>query len=522
MRTGQPMSMNPSQPTAHLVRAVGIVGLLILAACTAGTVADADGEGTDETSASQASLLAGEVTLFSSTDLPATASDSDGAAVEVGTKFTSDVDGTVTGIRYYRGAANTGAHTAHLWSAEGALLASATFRTTRATGWQTVRFAAPVAVVGGRTYVASYHTDVGHYAATNDYFAGRSKDSAPLHAPADRAESHNGVYHYGASAFPTDSYRASNYWVDVLLKPAGVAPPPPATDAGTTPVPPAIDAGTPPPPPATDAGTTPPPVIDAGTTPPPASGAFPGPSNTGVPAGTVLTPSGSLNITTPGTVIDALEVNGCITVSASNVTIKRTLVHGGGCYEPIHVASGTNLQVFDTEIDGERSAMCGESIGPENYTITRVNAHSCSDGPRLAGTGPITIQDSWIHDLSNLPNDHGDGIQSYGHTGGTVVVRHNTIAGGSNAAFFTADGSSGDMIIDSNLMSGGGFTLRVYDNRVRVTNNLIVAGSYQFGPVHAFSAPGASDPGVTIVEWTNNHLCANADGTGVGALIAQP
>jgi hypothetical protein len=241
-----------------------------------------------------------------------------------------------------------------------------------------------------------------------------------------------------------------------------------------------------------------------------------------VPAGTSLTASGSITVTTDGAVIDAKLVTGCINVQANNVTIKRTRVLGGGCYEPIHVASGKNLQVFDTEIDGQRSPQCGEAIGYGDYSITRVNAHGCSDGPRLAGTGPINIVDSWIHDLSNLPGDHGDGIQAYGLDGGTVTVRHNTIVGGTNAAFFTADGATGDMFIDNNLMSGGGFTMRVYDNKVRVTNNLIVKNSYQYGPVAAYRNPGAADPGVTIVSWINNHLCDNADGTGVGALIGQP
>jgi hypothetical protein len=477
------------------VRAIAAAG--VIAACS---VEGVNGEGEDLDSTSDA-LAAGEVTLFRSTDRPTILADTDTKAVELGVRFRSDVAGTVTGIRYYRSAANTGAHTAHLWSSAGTLLASATFPNATTTGWQTVRFPTAVAITAGRTYVASYHTDVGRYSADVSYFTGKGKDTPPLHAPTDTASAHNGVYRYGASAFPTDSYRGTNYWVDVIVTPTSSPPPP--------------DAGTPPPPPPDDAGTPPPP-------PPPATSGFPGPGNTGVPPGTVLRPSGTIDVTTNGAVLDALDVTGCINVRASNVTIKRTRVRGGGCFQPIKVLSGTNLQVFDTEIDGQRSATCGESIGSTNYSITRVNAHGCSDGPRLAGTGPILIQDSWIHDLSNLPGDHGDGIQAYGLNGGTVTVRHNTISGGSNAAFFTADGATGDMYIDDNLMAGGGFTLRVYDNHVRVRNNLIVKNSYQFGPVHAYANPGGADPGVTIVEWTNNRLCDNPDGTGIGALIPRP
>jgi hypothetical protein len=39
----------------------------------------------------------------------------------------------------------------------------------------------------------------------------------PLHAPASPLVSGNGVYAYGASAFPTNTWRGSNYWVDVVL-----------------------------------------------------------------------------------------------------------------------------------------------------------------------------------------------------------------------------------------------------------------------------------------------------------------
>lgn len=42
------------------------------------------------------------------------------------------------------------------------------------------------------------------------------------------SESANGVYKYGSSsAFPTETYQASNNWVDVVFEKEAVAPPPP-------------------------------------------------------------------------------------------------------------------------------------------------------------------------------------------------------------------------------------------------------------------------------------------------------
>ena len=43
-------------------------------------------------------------------------------------KFRSDVAGTITGIRFYKGAANTGSYIGLLYSSSGTLLAQATYR----------------------------------------------------------------------------------------------------------------------------------------------------------------------------------------------------------------------------------------------------------------------------------------------------------------------------------------------------------------------------------------------------------
>ena len=65
---------------------------------------------------------------------PANAAVTDGQPIEVGVKFRSDVGGFVTALRFYKGAANTGTHVGHLWSASGALLAEATFTDESALG----------------------------------------------------------------------------------------------------------------------------------------------------------------------------------------------------------------------------------------------------------------------------------------------------------------------------------------------------------------------------------------------------
>ena len=119
-----------------------------------------------------------------------------GANVELGVKFTADTAGSVTGVRFYKSAANTGVHLGSLWSSTGMLLASATFAGESASGWQQVTFSQPVAVTAGATYVASYHTTTGHYSATGQGFA-IPLDNAPLHAPRARPSVATGSTHTG-------------------------------------------------------------------------------------------------------------------------------------------------------------------------------------------------------------------------------------------------------------------------------------------------------------------------------------
>jgi hypothetical protein len=149
-------------------------------------------------------------------------------------KVRADVDGYLTGIRFYKGPLNTGTHVASLWLTNGTLLATATFANETAEGWQMVSFAAPVSMAANTTYVASYHTNAGHYAADGPYFAPNGWDAPPLHALANGWDGGNGVYAYGPlPAFPAFTYNATNYWVDVVFVPAVPLPPTTSTPLPT-------------------------------------------------------------------------------------------------------------------------------------------------------------------------------------------------------------------------------------------------------------------------------------------------
>jgi Domain of unknown function (DUF4082)/Cadherin-like domain len=158
--------------------------------------------------------------LFSPNSTPGTVTVNDSSAVELGVKFQATSSGKAIGVRFYKGPQNTGTHVGNLWSSTGALLASVTFTAETVSGWQEAFFSSPVTLSTGVTYVVSYHTN-GFYSADGNYFA-NALTNGPLTAPASSSSGGNGVYAYGSSStFPTSSYNAGNYWVDVVFAAAG-------------------------------------------------------------------------------------------------------------------------------------------------------------------------------------------------------------------------------------------------------------------------------------------------------------
>ncbi|AEV84010.1 hypothetical protein ACWT_2988 [Actinoplanes sp. SE50] len=156
-------------------------------------------------------------TVFSPSSTPDVESAGEAASLELGMRFTSAIDGYVTGVKFYKGDRNTGTHTGTLWSATGQQLATGTFTTESGSGWQTLKFATPVAIDAGTPYVVSYHTTVGFYSYSSGFFSA-DHTSYPLTGVADAATGHNGLFIQSAgTAFPTSTWNANNYWVDAIF-----------------------------------------------------------------------------------------------------------------------------------------------------------------------------------------------------------------------------------------------------------------------------------------------------------------
>jgi hypothetical protein len=204
---------------------------------------------------------------------------------------------------------------------------------------------------------------------------------------------------------------------------------------------------------------------------------YPDASTTGVPAGTTLTVStGNMSINTPGTIIDSMDIRGCIDVNAANVIIRKSKVSCDG--GPISSFS-TNLLVEDATLDCQGNS--ASAIGASNYTARRVDASNCENV--LWVDGNVTIEDSYLHDpipYNIVTDPHTDTVQLPSGAS-NVTIRHNRIYGNylsasdfGNSAITTGGGVS-NLLIENNLLAGGGYTLRCEggggNTTYRVRNN---------------------------------------------------
>ncbi len=227
---------------------------------------------------------------------------------------------------------------------------------------------------------------------------------------------------------------------------------------------------------------------------PSAPSAKPDATNTGVPAGTVLTPGGSLNITDNGTVIDAKDVSD-IYVDANNVTIKNSKVHssGGSATMGIRIADGkTGTKILNSEIyttnGGYEGILGGDLIACGNYI------HGWENGMTVGGNS--MIQANYFDKLAGgQAGPHFDGIEVY--FGSNIKVWGNNIQmtdvngnwlDDTGAINLTAwAGGIDNVEMNGNWIGGGSYTLYVDEQggynatNVKITGNKWYRNSYQWG-----------------------------------------
>ncbi|MDJ0314513.1 DUF4082 domain-containing protein [Arthrobacter sp. H35-D1] len=165
-------------------------------------------------------------------EVPATIDSQDAGNTVLGLRFTPTENGYISGVRFYKSAANTGIHTGKVWDAAGTELATLAFANESSSGWQSSRFVTPVKVTAGESYVVSYNAPNGRYSYATGYWDYKGMDSVPLTAAGGFGAAPAGVYNTNSS-FPTDSFENSNYFVDAIFESTDTSP---LTAVGQVPV----------------------------------------------------------------------------------------------------------------------------------------------------------------------------------------------------------------------------------------------------------------------------------------------
>jgi len=132
---------------------------------------------------------------------------------ELGLKFEVAQPVQLSAIRYYRASSEKGAHVGTLWNATGTALAAVTFSGETSSGWQEQAFATPVQLVPGQVYVVSVGFNV--YYSVTQFALTSAVISGPLRTINDGA---NGVYGSAAGVFPTETWKNSNYFIDIVVQ----------------------------------------------------------------------------------------------------------------------------------------------------------------------------------------------------------------------------------------------------------------------------------------------------------------
>ena len=150
----------------------------------------------------------------------------------------------------------------------------------------------------------------------------------------------------------------------------------------------------------------------------------PSSATTGVPAGIRLTRhNGDIVVTTPGTILDALDIYGFVKIRAANVAVKRCRVRGSGPgtnntgLVDCNNANVRNALIQDCLLVPDHPSVWLDGVIGKEYTARRCNVYNTVDGfgaynasNRSAPTN-VTIDSCYIHDLSYFSKDpnHGNG-----------------------------------------------------------------------------------------------------------------
>jgi hypothetical protein len=257
----------------------------------------------------------------------------------------------------------------------------------------------------------------------------------------------------------------------------------------------------------------------------PSACGYPDATNTGLRPGTALvSKTGNVSIRADGTVIDGWDLEGSLDIYADNVTVRNSRITTRNWWGINQRAGVSGLRVEDVDIvgvpgegiDGGGTDWAVSNAGG-SLTVLRTDMSLTGDG---VNTDTGLVADNYVHDLAEFTAAdgkwwHNDGIQAGAGSAAGLTVRHNTVLnpappdrGGDGAiALFQDWGDMFNVVVDDNLVAGGGYVLRgggPGTRNLKFTNNVVsrqyyLAGGY-WGPAAAFDKSGSGN------VWSGNRF----------------
>jgi hypothetical protein len=246
------------------------------------------------------------------------------------------------------------------------------------------------------------------------------------------------------------------------------------------------------------------------------SGSFPTASDTGVPPGTVLTPSGSITISTDGQTVSGLDITGTIGIKASNVTVENCRLKIGSASAPfgINITGGTNNLIKNCTLIGFGAGATVNQYGVCLQVKTALTIDGCnfsywghSITPYGGCGNPLIIQNCYGDHMDNWADTHYEHIYLGGGdaAGHSVTIRNCTWINERNytATIFlkTDSGPIMNVTIDGNHLVGGGWNLYVQQTTHPITGVVVTNNAMGKG----LQGNGYCYPGAVVDVWSGNY-----------------
>ncbi len=213
--------------------------------------------------------------------------------------------------------------------------------------------------------------------------------------------------------------------------------------------------------------------------------------------------------------LDSVQVNGIVRVTAPNVTIRNSYIAGRAGLSwgapLIYAGTGTSpgLKIEYTEIAPSDRSWIVNGIYGFGFSATAVDVHHVIDAVHIFGND-VSVRASFLHDHYHGPDagqpdkvTHDDSIQI--GKGDNISIVGNSMSGSYNAALQVTQGIGpvSRLAYNGNWTAGGGCTLNI-ENGATVIPGLIVKDN-KFG-TSRFGCPILLSPAEMAASAISNNI----------------